>query len=135
MPEDDQDPTVNPCLTPQKDNFGPVAAGRDEPVQLRLWLCKTSARVVVTLDRLDLPGSGSPPLIDQNAPPPNPVPVSLPSLAPGRYLLSWSYFVTSDEWMVVAEVLVGGVVRFRHTKSHQSDKPINHDATVVEVLP
>jgi hypothetical protein len=72
--------------------------------------------------------------MNQPFPPPNPASIMLPPLSKGRHVLHWSFVPVSDPWQLVAEISVGGMVKFRHFKSDQSNTPLPAGFMFLEVI-
>ncbi len=79
-------------------------------------------------------GGGSIKLIPTDTfPPPNPITVDLPTLEPGLHTLTWTALPNTEEWRIVAEVLVDQTIRFRRSMGSGSGLRINSDFAVLEV--
>jgi hypothetical protein len=112
---------------------GVIAVPAGASVELVLLSCFSPGNLIV---RLGQAGQAAPPsavLTNQPFPPPNPAQIVLPPLAPGGYVLHWSFVPVGNPWQLVAEIWVNGIVMFRHLKSDASTNPFPTGFMFLEV--
>jgi len=100
-------------------------------VDFQAWSCGSSANI--TVDIMDGAGNAQS-LVNQQGS--SHVAVTLPALAPGDYVLVWSFIQTSTPWKTRVDVAVNGTDRFRHRKdSSTSTSPFLRGFLLLQVVP
>jgi len=99
-------------------------------VTFAAWICGTAARMHVVLQ--DAAGVEQK-LIDQEGLTKGSA--TLPRLAPGLYILLWSFTQVSSPWQTRTEVAVNDTNRFLHRKSSTDNNPFLRGFLSVEVVP
>ncbi len=102
---------------------GIVTVAEGNPVDFVFHYCNTPGRMIVRLGEASETAAVPLPLMNQIVPPPEPIDLRLPALPRGFFLLHWSFVPTNQTWQTKAEVVVNGIVRFRHYKSNDSANP------------
>jgi hypothetical protein len=128
---------MSPCMTrgPEIPRPGGVITVPFEgSVQFLLLSCFSPGNLIVRLGPLGELVPSSTVLMDQTVPPPNPVTITLPSLAKGRYLLHWSFLPGTNPWQIVIEISVDGVIKFRQLKHDGGNIPLPTGFMVLEVV-
>lgn len=111
-----------------------ISVTPNDRLEWRMFVCNSPGLAVLRL--MDSMGR-TVGLVDQPVPPPNPISrLAMPPTPPaGRYLLYWGLApVDPNNWQTAVEVLVNGVVVFRHFKSSKSKEPFSKGFLNVVVL-
>lgn len=104
-----------------------IRTARGETIEFLLRICRTPAKVLVSLDGERINESSIPPVKEVHQ--------ILPELAPGVHSLLWSLLAADpSDWRSLARLTVGGAVRFRHAKSASGNDPVNRGFAVIEVM-
>lgn len=113
---------------------GTIVVPESARVDFRFHYLGSPGLMVVRLNQAGPTAPVAPPLMKQAVPPPpSPVDLLLP-VAAGTWVLSWAFAPTAKPFQTVAEVVVNGIVRFRHFKTDQSDFPFPTGYLYLEVV-